>query len=92
MILFSEEAMILFSVILNFSLLEVASAISTENSIQSDDHRITQLPAPQYDCSKQYNLRQFTLIRIQNCTQSPSDFDYTRAFVSVFIRSNAKRS
>ena len=52
--------MILFCVVFNFSSLQIADAITSENLIPPDDPRITQLLATQYDGSKQYNLGQFS--------------------------------
>ena len=65
--------MIFFSVILFFSLVQTTTTITSENLIQPDIPRITQIQASHYDCSKQYNLRLFSLSPEQECTQAPSD-------------------
>ena len=57
--------MILFSVILHFSLLQIADANTSEKLVQPDDPRITQLLATHNDRSKQYQLRQCSLNRLQ---------------------------
>ena len=56
-IIFPVKFLFLFSVTLNFSLLQMADAITSEKNFQPDDVRITQLLATHYDCSKQYKLR-----------------------------------
>ena len=71
MILFSVNSKILFSVIFIFSMLQIADAITSENLIQPDDSLITERLATHYDCSKQYNLKQFSFTRVQKCTQTP---------------------
>ena len=70
MTLFSVKAMILFSVILGFSLQQVADAISTEKLIHPDDLRSTHLVATHNDCSEQNKLRHFSLTRLQESIQS----------------------
>ena len=59
--------------------------------IQPDDPTITQLLATHYDCSKQYNLRQFSLTRVQKCTQTDSEIEYTRTYALVVNRPKAKK-
>ena len=62
------------------------------NFLQSYDTRNTQLLATHDDCSKQYNLRQYSLTWVQKGTQAPSETDYTRTFGSGFTRAKAKRN
>ena len=31
-----------------------------------------------YDCAKQNNLRQFSLLNVEQCKQAPSDIQYTK--------------
>ena len=82
--------MILFSVRIIFSLVQTATTITSETLLQPDDRRFTQLVATHYDCSKQYNLRQSSLTRVQKCNKAPSETEYTRIFALVFIRAKAK--
>ena len=82
--------MILFSVVINLSLLLIVDAITSENLTQPDDPRITQLPATHYECSKQNNLRQFCLNWFRKCTQDTSGIEFSRTFAPVFIRAKAK--
>ena len=76
--------MSLFSVILSFSSLQTASTITSERIIQPDDLKFTQLIATQHDCSKQYNLRQFNLIRVKNCIRLPLNAD-EHLLLSLFV-------
>ena len=70
--------------------MNLADAIFSKNLIQIGDHRITQLLAIHCDCSEQYNMKQFSLTRLQKCTQSPFEIEYTRTFASVFIGAKSK--
>ena len=48
--------MTLFSVLLHFSLLQIADAMTSDNLVQPDDPRVTQFIAT-HDRSKRYYLR-----------------------------------
>ena len=73
LIFFSAKTMNSFSIIFNFSSLQTVDAITSEYLIQPDDPRFAQLLATHYDCSQQYNRRQFSLTRVQKCTQTASE-------------------
>ena len=83
--------MFLPSVIFIFSSVLIAHAITPENLIQSDDLGVTQILATHYDCSKQYNLRQFRLTQVQKCTQASTKIECTRT-LAVFFRAKAKKN
>ena len=68
-------------------LLNLIETIDPDNYVPPDDPRITKLLASHYDCSKQYNLRQFSLTRVQECTQAPSEIEHTRVLASVYVES-----
>ena len=77
----------------SYFLLSFYSLFSLTFSIESSsDHvdpngtHISDLLVSHYDCSKQHNLRQFSLTRVQTCSQAPSSFENTRAIVNVFVR------
>ena len=72
-------------------LLKSIHSITSDNFVSPDDLRITKLLASHYDCSKQYNLRQFSLTRVQECNQAPSEIEHSRVLVSVYIKAKAKR-
>ena len=59
-------------------LLKNIHSITSDNFVSPDDPRITKLLASHYDCSKQYNLRQFSLTRVQECNQAPSEIEHSR--------------
>ena len=59
--------------------------------IEPNDPHISDLSVSHYDCSKQNNLRQFMLTRVQTCEQAPSSLEYTRVIANVYVRSKAKR-
>ena len=92
LILFSAKSMILVSVILHFSSLQIADALTSGHLDQTDDPGSTQFLANHYDYYKQYNMRQFNLTTVQKCTQASSAIEFTRTFPSVFVRAKAKRS
>ena len=70
----------------------ISSPVPTNNDIVADtDPNISQLLVSHYDCSKQHNLRQFSLTRVEQCSQAPSSLEYTRVIASVYVRAKAKR-
>ena len=87
-----QKPNILFSIIVIFSLIQTATTITSESFIQLHDPKINQLLAAEYDCSKQYSLKQFSLNQEQKCTQTPSAIEFTRTFASVYVRAEAKRA
>ena len=64
---------------------------SSSDHVDPNDPHISDLLVSHYGCSKQHNLRQFSLTRVQPCAQAPSAFESTRAIVNVFVRTKAKR-
>ena len=59
--------------------------------VEPNDLHISDLLVSHYDCSKQHNLRQFSLIRVQPCAQAPSGFKSTQVIAKGFCRAKAKR-
>ena len=45
-----------------------------------------------YDCAKQNNLRQFSLLNVEPCTQASSDIQHTKTQATVSVRAKAKES
>ena len=64
---------------------------NTKDFIESDDPNISKLLVSHYDCSKQNNLRQFSLTRVQACEQAPSSLEHTRTIADVYVRAIATR-
>ena len=74
------------------SLVLVFSQITpSSDHVDPNDPHISDFSVSHYDCSKQHNLGQFSLTRVQPCVQAPSAFESTRAIVNVFVRAKAKR-
>ena len=74
------------------SLFLVFSRIASySDHVDPNDPNILDLLVSHYDCSKQLNLRQFSLTRVQPCAQTPSAFESTLAIVNVCVRAKAKR-
>ena len=38
-----------------------------------------------YDCAKQNNLRQFSLLIVEPCKQEPSDIQHTKTQATVYV-------
>ena len=76
---------------LSFLFLTFFQIHSSPDHVDPNDPHISDLLVSHYDCSKQHNLRQFSLTRVQPCAQAPSAFESTRAIVDVFVRAKAKR-
>ena len=71
--------------------MQIADAMASENLFQPDDPRIAHVLATQFDCSKQYHLKELSLTRVQKGTQAPSEFEYTKTIASVLFRAKAKK-
>ena len=59
--------------------------------LPSDDPNITNLMVSHYDCEKQHNLRQFTLLNVKQCTEAPSNIQHANIQARVYVRAKAKR-
>ena len=62
-----------------------------ENHISEQDPNNLNLMVSHYDCAKQNNLRQFTLLNVEPCKQAPSDIQHTKTQAAVYVRAKAKR-
>ena len=62
-----------------------------ENHISEQDPNILNLMVSHYDCAKQNNLRQFSLLNVKPCKQAPSDIQHTKTQATVYVRAKAKR-
>ena len=68
-----------------------ADTTNSENHISEQDPNILNLMVSHYDCAKQNNLRQFSLLNVEPCKQAPSDIQHTRTQATVYVRAKAKR-
>ena len=64
---------------------------NSENHISDQDPNILNLMVSHYDCAKQNNLRQFSLLNVEPCKQAPSDIQHTKTQAIVYVRAKAKR-
>ena len=62
-----------------------------ENHISPQDPNILDLMVSHYDCAKQNNLRQFSLLNVEPCKQAPSDIQHTKTQATVCVRAKAKK-
>ena len=56
---------------------------NSENIISEQDPNILNLMVSHYDCAKQNNLRQFSLLKVEPCKQAPSDIQHTKTQATV---------
>ena len=68
-----------------------ADTTNPENHISPQDPNILNLLVSHYDCAKQNNLRQFSLLNVEPCLQAPSDIQHTKTQSTVNVRAKAKR-
>ena len=64
---------------------------NSENHISEQDPNILNLMVSHYDCEKQNNLSQFSLLIVELCKQAPSDIQHTKTQATVYVRAKAKR-
>ena len=82
--------MILHSYLFTFTLSKPITPSDTENYLPSDDPDITNLMVSHYDCAKQHNLRQFSLLKVKQCTEATSDDKHASVKARVYVRAKAK--
>ena len=63
----------------------IFSLDSPTDIVDPKDSHTFDLLVSHCDCSKQHNLHQFSLTRVQPCAQAPSSFGSTRAIANVFV-------
>ena len=68
-----------------------ADTTNPENHISPQDPNILNFMVSHYDCAKQNNLRQFSLLNVELCKQAPSDIQHTKTQATVYVRAKAKR-
>ena len=84
--------LILYLHLFNFTFSIPITPSDPENYLQSDDPNITNLMASHYDCAKQHNLRQFTLLNVKQYTEAPSDIKHASVKARVYVRAKANAS
>ena len=68
-----------------------ADTTNPENHISPEDPNKLILMVSHYDCGKQNNLRQFSLLNVEPCKEAPSDIQHTKTQATVYVRAKAKR-
>ena len=64
---------------------------NSENHISEQEPNILNLMVSHYNCAKQNNLRQFSLLNVEACKQGLSDKEHTKFQATVFVGAKAKR-
>ena len=77
--------------IVNYTSVPKVETTNPENHISEQDPNILNLMVSHYDCAKQNNLRQFSLLNVEPCKQAPSDIQHTKTQATVYVRAKAKR-
>ena len=65
-------------------------ATNSENHISDQDPNILNLMVSHYDCAKQNNLRQFSLLNVEPCKQAPSDIQHTKTQAQFMLEQRPK--
>ena len=65
---------------------------SPENYISEQAQNILNIMVSHYDCAKQNNSRQFSLLNVEPCKQAPSDIQHTKTQATVYVRAKEKES
>ena len=76
--------------IVNSTSVPKVDTTNPENHISEQDLYILNLVVSDYDCAKQNNLRQFSLLNIEPCKQAPSDIQHTKTQATVYVRAKSK--
>ena len=77
--------------IVNSTSVPKVDTTNSEYHISEQDTNILNLMVSHYDCAKQNNLRQFSLLNVEPCKQAPSDIQHTKTQATVYVRAKAKR-
>ena len=77
--------------IVNSTSVPKVDTTNSENHISEQDPNILNLMVSHYDCAKENNLRQFSLLYVKPCKQAPSYIQHTKTQATVYVRAKAKR-
>ena len=69
-----------------------ADTKNPENHISLQDPNILNLMVSYYDCANQNNLRQFSLLNVEECKQAPSDIQHTTTKQQYMLEQKQKES
>ena len=77
--------------IVNSTSVPKTDTTNSENHSSDQDPNTLNLMVSHYDCAKQNNLRQFSLLNVEKCKQAPSDIQHTKTQATVYVRAKTKR-
>ena len=77
--------------IVNSTSVPKVDTTNSENHISEHDPNTLNLMVSHYDCAKQNNLRQFSLLNVEPCKQASSNIQHTTTQAKVYVRAKAKR-
>ena len=83
--------MVYILLIVNSTSVPKVDTTNSENHISEQDPNVLNFMVSHYDCTKQNNLRQFSLLNVEPCKQAPSDIQHTKTQETVCVRAKAKR-
>ena len=72
--------------IVNSTSVPKVDTTNSENHISEQDPNFLNIMVSHYDCAKQNNLRQFSLLNVEPCKQAPSDIQHTKTQATVCVR------
>ena len=64
----------------------------TDNYLPPDDPNITKFMVFHYDCEKQHNLRQFSLLNAKPSTEAPPNIQHAKVRARVYVLAKAKQN
>ena len=78
--------------IVNSTSVPKVDTTNSENHISEQDPNILNLMVSHYDCAKQNNFRQFSLLNVEPCKQAPSDIQHTKPKQQYMLEQKQKES
>ena len=63
---------------------------NSENHISEQDPNILSVMVSHYECAKQNNSRQFSLLIVEPCKQAPSVIQHKKTQATVYVEQNQK--
>ena len=76
----------------NFTSVPKVDTTKSENHISEQDPNTLNLMVSHYDCAKQNNLRQFSLLNVEPCKQAPSDIQHKKTSSNSIHYSKGKKN
>ena len=80
-----------FSCNILYSLTLPIELTNTDMYLPPDDPNSTNFPVSHYDCEKHLNLRQFNILNVKPCDETPSNIQHGKVRARVHVPAKAKR-